>query len=128
MQEDGVLGSILAYDQVLSNILEPLSGGEAAKEVEAPVREALAEAVVALAGTELGCSRLWDLRAPQLLAKGYVSLPGMGGRTYLLALRTGAGSFLFLLERGNFCTAWWAAGVLQGILEHWDTAQCKNNA
>jgi hypothetical protein len=66
------LAGILAEEEVLRALLAPISGeGEGGtKEDDAAVRESLAEAVVALAGTEEGCSRLWDLEAPRLLARG----------------------------------------------------------
>ena len=60
------------FAQALAEVVHVLCGtGEGgAKDGDGVVREALAEAVLCLARTELGRKKLWALRVPELLQKG----------------------------------------------------------
>jgi hypothetical protein len=70
VQEDGTLGAILAEEQVLRDMLEPICGMAGPKDTDSDVREALAEAIAELADTDAGRTRLWDLKVPEMLRKG----------------------------------------------------------
>jgi hypothetical protein len=70
VQEDGTLEAILAEEQVLRDMLEPICGTAGPKDEDSDVREALAEAIAELAETDAGRTRLWDLKVPEMLRKG----------------------------------------------------------
>jgi len=69
-EEDGTLDQIVEDKDILSAFLAPIGGGDGASS-DAKVRENLAEAVEALAGTKKGRDALAELRAHDVLRKGY---------------------------------------------------------
>ncbi|EIE25556.1 ARM repeat-containing protein [Coccomyxa subellipsoidea C-169] len=70
-EEDKTLGDLLADRASLENLLDLLCGVTRKKEGDAAVRNSLAESVEMLVSTEQGGQVLWDLKAPEMLRKGY---------------------------------------------------------
>ncbi|CAL8460767.1 g298 [Coccomyxa elongata] len=70
-EEDGTLGDLLEDTASLENILELLCGVTRKKESDAAVRNSLAECIEMLVSTEQGGQVLWDMKAPEMLRKGY---------------------------------------------------------
>ncbi|KAJ9528470.1 hypothetical protein QJQ45_020358 [Haematococcus lacustris] len=70
-EEDGTLDLICSDEPTVRALLDPLNGKSARGAEDAGVREALAECVMVLAGTERGRKALWAVKAPEIIKKGY---------------------------------------------------------